>query len=51
MFTETFGLSTRGRSKGTGGTERARLTLTVVEVMLARLWKGEVEKDRGEGYR
>lgn len=39
MVTVVLGLATTGRSKGMGGTERARFTLTVVDVILARLWR------------
>jgi hypothetical protein len=43
------GLATSGRSKGTGGTERARFTFTWVDVILARLW-GRVEGKEEEDY-
>lgn len=38
MVTEALWLAARGRSKGTGGTDSARFTLTWVDVILARLW-------------
>lgn len=37
IVTEALWLDASGRSKDTGGTERARFTFTGVEVILARL--------------
>lgn len=44
MVTDALWLAARGRSKGTGGTERARFTLTGVDVILARLWRKKDEQ-------
>lgn len=47
IVTDALWFAARGRSKGTGGTERARFTLTGVDVILARLWgKTEVHRQR-----
>lgn len=45
IVTDPLWLPARGRSKATGGTERARFTFTWVDVILARLW---MIRDNGE---
>lgn len=46
MVTDAVSSAIRGRSKDRGGTERARFTLTCVDVILARPWRKERERER-----